>query len=81
MLTNLNPNKMNKLFPGIVNNKELGKLKLESILIKEIFIASKYYILQTVEDKFIYKIKRLINKIDININDFNTLLSQIIKKN
>ena len=81
ILTNLNPNEMNKLFPGIVNNKELGKLKLESVSTKGIFIAPKCYALQTVEDKFIYKIKGLINKIDVNINDFNTLLSQIIKKN
>ena len=29
--TNLNPDEMNQLFPGIVNNKELGKLKLDLI--------------------------------------------------
>ena len=28
------------------------------------------------QNKFIYKIKGLINKINVNINDFNTVLSQ-----
>lgn len=83
IFTNLNPNKMNNIFPGIVNNKELGKLKLESVSKKVIFLAPKCYALQTVEDKFMYKVKGLINKTDVNINDFNTLLKKdsIIKKN
>jgi len=83
IFTNLNPNEMNKIFPGIINNKELGKLKLESVSKKGIFLAPKCYALQTVDDKFIFKVKGLINTTHLNINDFNKLVFQdsIIKKN
>jgi len=72
--TNLNPNEMNELFPGIVNNKELGKLKLENISDKAIFLAPKAYCLQTVEGEFIYKIKGLIKNVPVSVNDFEKLL-------
>jgi len=67
---------MNELFPGIVNNKELGKLKLENISDKAIFLAPKAYCLQTVEGKIIYKIKGLIKNVPVSINDFEKLLTK-----
>jgi hypothetical protein len=36
--TNLSPEEMNKLYPGIVSNSGLGKLKLETISTKAIFL-------------------------------------------
>jgi hypothetical protein len=81
--TNLNPEQMNELFPGIVNSKELGKLKLENISTKAIFLSPKCYCLETIDSKFIYKVKGLINKTQINFDDFNSLLTKdsLITKN
>jgi DNA polymerase type B, organellar and viral len=74
--TNLNPDQMNELFPGIVNSKGLGKLKLETISSKAIFLAPKCYCLQTIEGEFIYKIKGLSKDVNITIDDFLNLLEK-----
>ena len=43
----------------MVNNTELGKMKLESICNKGIFLAPKLYALRTIDNKEIIKIKGL----------------------
>lgn len=75
--TNLKPNEMNELYPSqrqIVDNKELGKLKLETISIKAIFISPKVYYLKTIEDEEIYKVKGLQKQIQLSEDDFENLL-------
>ncbi|EKM74105.1 hypothetical protein AGABI1DRAFT_26863, partial [Agaricus bisporus var. burnettii JB137-S8] len=57
--TNLNPEQMNQLFPGIVNSQELGKLKLETVSSRAIFISPKCYYLKTNDNKEIFKVKGL----------------------
>lgn len=72
--TNLSPTKMNKLYPGIIDNKSLGKLKIEHIAEKAYYIAPKVYYLKTIENKVIIKVKGL-SKIDsLNDKDFKKLL-------
>lgn len=72
--TNLNPNQMDKLYPGIVNSKGLGKLKLEGIYKRAIFIAPKCYALEDLEGKVTYKVKGLIKNVKLAISDFDSLL-------
>jgi len=72
--TNLNPEEMNKLFPGIVSNNELGKLKLEGIYRKAIFLAPKCYALEDLDGKLTYKVKGLTKNVKLDIRDFETLL-------
>jgi len=82
--TNLNPDQMNKLFPGIVNNKELGSLKLETVSTKAIFISPKCYYLLTDDNQEIFKVKGL-NKTGLStltLLEFEQLLNrnhQLIK--
>ena len=59
---------------SMVNSKILGKMKLENIIKKAIFLAPKLYCLLTKDDKFIHKVKGLNHNIDLNINDFEQLL-------
>jgi hypothetical protein len=80
--TNLSPEEMNKLYPGIVSNTGLGKLKLESISQKAIFLAPKVYLLQSEDGTIISKVKGLKKNVDIKIDDFEFLLfkdNKIIK--
>lgn len=77
---------MNELFlarGNIISSKGLGKLKLESISKKAIFIAPKTYCLETIDGNFIYKVKGLNKDIPLTINDFEALLEKdsSIKKN
>jgi DNA polymerase type B, organellar and viral len=72
--TNLSPDKMNKLIPGIINQKELGKLKLESVSKKAIFLAPKCYGLLDKDNNFTFKVKGLTNKVNLTLNDFEKLL-------
>jgi hypothetical protein len=74
--TNLNPEQMNKLFPGVVNSNELGKLKLETVSSKAIFIAPKCYYLKTNDNNEIFKVKGL-NKLGLSsltMGEFASLL-------
>jgi hypothetical protein len=48
---------MNEIIPGIVNDKELGKLKLEYVANKAIFLAPKCYCLQLEDGQIIWKVK------------------------
>jgi hypothetical protein len=83
--TNLKPDQMNKLFPGIVNNKELGRLKLETVSSRAIFISPKCYYLLTDDNQEIFKVKGL-NKTGLSTitgKEFEQLLKkdhQVIKK-
>lgn len=58
----------------LVNSKILGKMKLEYILDKAIFLAPKMYYLQTVEGKVIYKVKGLKHQVELTLNNFQSLL-------
>lgn len=60
--TDLTPEQINKIISGIINEKELGKLKLEHIAKRAIFISPKCYALETVNNKVYYKIKGLNKK-------------------
>ena len=59
IFTTLEPEEMNKQFKDIVDNKELGKLKLEHIIDKAIFLAPKSYYLELENGEKIVKIKGL----------------------
>lgn len=72
--TDLNPDKLNKLISGIVDLKLLGKLKLETISTRAIFISPKVYYLHTQENKEIFKVKGLSKDSLLNQQDFETLL-------
>jgi hypothetical protein len=58
----------------LVDPNGLGKLKLEYICKKAIFLAPKVYYLETIDNKVIYKVKGLSHDINLNKNDFENLL-------
>jgi DNA polymerase elongation subunit (family B) len=58
----------------LVNDKILGKMKLENILKKAIFLAPKVYYLETEDGKVIYKVKGLSHNINLTLDDFTNLL-------
>lgn len=68
-----------KLDESLVDEKALGKLKLEYIIDKAIFIAPKLYCLVTKEGEIIIKAKG-INKNSLTFNDFFNLLENPDKK-
>nr|YP_010991015.1 DNA polymerase [Pappia fissilis]WOX61288.1 DNA polymerase [Pappia fissilis] len=67
---------INKPLPDhLVSNTELGKLKLEYICTKGIFLAPKVYCLITIDNQFICKVKGLDTKnINLTLEDFKYLL-------
>lgn len=78
--TNLDPDELNKLYPAIVKSslQELGKLKLETVSNKAIFITPKSYCLQQLDGKTL-KIKALIKDGSISIEDYEQLLEKALK--
>jgi DNA polymerase elongation subunit (family B) len=58
----------------LINDKILGRMKLEYVIKKAIFISPKVYYLETVDGKVIYKIKGLKHDIELNLNEFKSLL-------
>jgi len=65
----------NKPLPQhLVDDKVLGKMKLENICKKAIFLAPKVYCLETIDGKVIYKVKGLSHDINLNMKDFESLL-------
>jgi hypothetical protein len=52
----------------------LGKMKLEYICNKAIFLAPKMYYLETEDGKVIYKVKGLKHEIELTLIDFELLL-------
>lgn len=80
--TDLNPDKLNELINNIVDSKILGKLKIETISSRAIFISPKVYYLKTLEGEEIYKVKGLNKNTLLTHIDFETLInknSKIIK--
>jgi hypothetical protein len=66
---------VNKPLPDhLISSKILGKMKLENVLNKAIFLAPKVYYLETENGKTIYKVKGLSHSIDLSFNDFKKLL-------
>jgi DNA polymerase type B, organellar and viral len=67
---------------SLISDTVLGKLKLENICNKAIFLSPKVYYLETEEGKTIYKVKGLKHETEISINDFKQLLNKdsLIKK-
>jgi len=59
---------------NLVNNKVLGKMKLENIIKKAIFLAPKLYCLLTKDNKLIHKVKGLNHDIELSVADFESLL-------
>jgi hypothetical protein len=68
--------------PSLIDNKMLGKLKLENTCNKAIFLSPKVYCLETIDGKIIYKVKGLKHDVDLTMNDFEQLLykNSILKK-
>jgi len=79
---NLSPDQMMKLFPRMVSSTGLGKLKLESVAKRAIYLAPKCYILETISGETICKVKGLTQAVVTNFNEFEQLLvkDSFIKK-
>jgi hypothetical protein len=58
----------------LIDSKVLGKLKLENICSKAIFISPKVYYLETINNEIIYKVKGLKHEVELSISDFKNLL-------
>jgi DNA polymerase type B, organellar and viral len=58
----------------MVSSTILGKMKLEHIIKKGIFLSPKVYYLETEEGKVIYKVKGLKHEIELTKIDFEQLL-------
>jgi DNA polymerase type B, organellar and viral len=67
---------------NFISKTILGKLKLENIINKAIFLSPKVYYLETDEGKVIYKVKGLKHDVELTKNDFESLLYRdaILKK-
>jgi DNA polymerase type B, organellar and viral len=59
---------------NLIDNKVLGKLKLENICNKAIFLAPKVYCLETLDMGVVYKVKGLKHEIELTMSDFEKLL-------
>jgi hypothetical protein len=64
------------LSEDLVNSKILGKMKLEHIINKAIFLSPKVYCLLSDNNELIYKVKGLKHEIELTMNDFETLLNK-----
>ena len=72
---------INKPLPDyMVSSTQLGKLKLEYICTKGIFLAPKVYALNTIDNKFIYKVKGLNKSNALTLDDFDSLCSFFLIK-
>lgn len=74
--TNLNKDQMDKLYPGMVSNTGLGKLKLEGIFSQSIFLAPKVYCLIDLNGNLTYKVKGLKKDVKLTFKDFESLLTK-----
>ena len=63
-----------ELDPSLIDDKILGKLKIEYTCKKAIFLAPKVYYLETEDGEVIYKVKGLKHEIELTIQDFESLL-------
>jgi hypothetical protein len=62
------------LSKDMISNTILGKMKLEHIINKAIFLAPKVYYLETEDDKVIYKAKGLKHEVELTMDNFENLL-------
>jgi hypothetical protein len=72
-----------KLDDYFIDSKVLGKLKLEYICKRAIFLTPKVYCLETISGELIYKVKGLTKNIELSFQDFEKLLikdSLLIRK-
>jgi hypothetical protein len=60
----------------LIDSKVLGKLKLEHICKKAIFISPKVYYLETIDNEIIYKVKGLKHEVELSLTDFENLLTK-----
>jgi hypothetical protein len=58
----------------LIDNQILGKLKLEHVCKKAIFLGPKLYCLLTDSNEFIHKIKGLKHEVELTRNEFENLL-------
>jgi hypothetical protein len=71
------------LDPIHIHNKVLGKLKLENVCEKAIFLAPKLYCLKTIDGQLIMKTRGLKHDIELSEKEFDRLLvkdEKIIKE-
>jgi hypothetical protein len=61
---------------NLISDKALGKLKLEHICDKAIFLTPKVYCLITDSGETIYKVKGLTHDIELTYEDFKNLLKK-----
>lgn len=61
---------------SMISNTILGKMKLEYVLNKAIFLAPKVYYLETIDGKVIYKAKGLKHEVVLTLDDFINLLKK-----
>jgi hypothetical protein len=59
---------------SLISDTTLGKLKLENVCKKAIFLAPKVYCLETEDNNLIYKVKGLKHEIELTMDDFEKLL-------
>jgi hypothetical protein len=64
------------LHKSFISENVLGKMKLEYILKKVIFLSPKVYYLETIDGKIIYKVKGLKHEVELTMNDFEQLLNK-----
>jgi hypothetical protein len=62
------------LSEDLISETILGKMKLENILEKGIFLSPKVYCLLTKDNNLIYKVKGLSHDIELTMDDFENLL-------
>ena len=63
-----------ELDESFISDTILGKLKLEHICNKAIFLAPKVYCLNSENKGLIYKVKGLKHEVELTMNDFEQLL-------
>jgi hypothetical protein len=61
---------------SFISDTILGKLKIEHICNKAIFLSPKVYCLQTIDREVIYKVKGLKHEIELTMEDFSNLLNK-----
>ena len=80
LFTNLDEFELNKIIPNSIG-PEIGKLKLEHVINKAVFLAPKAYCLQLVDGSYVIRIKGFNQKdgqhkqVNLNIDSFYSLLS------
>jgi hypothetical protein len=61
---------------NLISDMKLGKLKLEHVCKKALFLGPKLYCLLTDSNEFIHKVKGLKHEIELTFEDFENLLTK-----